>query len=144
MFSSNQKNRGLKSPKVKIMDRSIIAKNTVITGEIRSDGDFRIDGTLEGSLITEGRVIIGSEGFVKGNIEAANADIEGKIFGKLIVSKTLAIKAIANISGEVIVGKLSVEPGAVFNATCAMRTSAPKPEKFSTNEAKKAEKKFVK
>ena len=144
MFSSNQKNSGLKSPKVKIMDRSIIAKNTVITGEIKSDGDFRIDGTLEGSLITEGRVIIGSEGFVKGNIEAANADIEGKIFGKLIVSKTLAIKAIANISGEVIVGKLSVEPGAVFNATCTMKKSAPKPEKFSTNEAKKAEKKVVK
>ena len=126
------------------MERNVIAKNTFITGEIKSDGDFRIDGTLEGSLITKGRVIIGAEGFVKGNVEASNADVEGKISGKLIVNKTLTVKAVANISGEVVVGKLSIEPGATFNATCAMRTPKPKPETFSTNGTQKPEKKFVK
>ncbi len=144
MFSSDQKNNGSKSPKMKVMERNVIAKNTIITGEIKSDGDFRIDGTLEGSLITDGRVIIGNDGFVKGNVEAANADIEGKISGKLIVNKTLTVKAIANISGEVIVGKLSIEPGAAFNATCAMKTPTPKPDKFSKNGAQKPEKKFAK
>lgn len=127
-----------------IMERNVIAKNTFITGEIKSDGDFRIDGTLEGNLITKGRVIIGAEGFVKGNVEASNADVEGKITGKLIVNKTLTVKAVANISGEVVVGKLSIEPGATFNATCAMRTPKPKPETFSTNGAQKPKKKSVK
>lgn len=143
MFSSDQKKNGSKATKTLVMERNVIAKNTMITGEIKSDGDFRIDGTLEGSLITQGRVIIGSDGFVKGNVEAANADIEGKIAGKLIVNKTLTVKAIANISGEVIVGKLSIEPGAAFNATCAMKTPVPKPDKFSKNGTQKPEKKFV-
>jgi len=117
MFSKNLK----KAQNPKVMERNVIAKNTVIVGDIKSDGDFRIDGTLEGSLITNGRVIIGVEGFIKGNIEASNADIEGKISGKVLISKTLTIKATSLITGDVIVGKLSVEPGATFNATCSMK-----------------------
>ena len=103
------------------MERNLIAKNTKIIGEIISDGDFRIDGVLEGNLNTSGKVIIGSGGFVKGTVEALNADIEGKFSGKLKVIKTLTVKAVADISGEVVVGKLSIEPGATFNASCEMK-----------------------
>ena len=107
--------------KTKVMERNVIAKNTTIVGDIKSDGDFRIDGALNGTLTTNGRVIIGAEGSIKGKVEATNADIEGTFTGNLLVSNTLTIKATANISGEVIIGKLSVEPGASFNATCAMK-----------------------
>ena len=116
MFNTN------KTPqKTKIMERNVIAKNTTIVGDIKSDGDFRIDGALNGTLTTNGRVIIGAEGSIKGKVEATNADIEGTFTGNRLVSNTLTIKATANISGEVIIGKLSVEPGASFNATCAMK-----------------------
>ena len=116
MFNTN------KTPqKTKVMERNVIAKNTTIVGDIKSDGDFRIDGALNGTLTTNGRVIIGAEGSIKGKVEATNADIEGMFSGNLFVSNTLTIKATANISGEVIIGKLSVEPGASFNATCAMK-----------------------
>tara|TARA_B110000211_G_C14025037_1_gene529401 strand:- start:868 stop:1200 length:333 start_codon:yes stop_codon:yes gene_type:complete len=103
------------------MERNVIGKNTTIVGEIKSDGDFRIDGTLEGNLTIKGKVIIGAAGIVKGNIIALNADLEGTTSGQLNVTNTLTIKAIANISGDVVVGKLSVEPGAIFNATCVMK-----------------------
>lgn len=117
MFSTKDKNQ--KNPRT--MERNVVAKNTTIVGDINSDGDFRIDGTLEGTLKTNGRVIIGADGFIKGNVEATNADIEGKFSGELLVSNTLTIKATANISGDVTIGKLSVEPGASFNATCSMK-----------------------
>ena len=90
------------------MERNVVAKNTSIVGDISSEGDFRIDGTLEGNLKTNGRVIIGAEGFIKGKVESTNADIEGKFSGELLVQEVLTIKASANISGEVIIGKLSV------------------------------------
>ena len=117
MFSSKDK----KPQKTKVMERNVVAKNTTIVGDIKSDGDFRIDGTLEGTLITNGRVIIGADGVVKGKVEATNADIEGKFSGELLVSNTLTIKTTADISGDVVIAKLSVEPGASFNATCAMK-----------------------
>lgn len=116
MFSSKEK-----SEKTRTMERNVISKNTTIVGNIISEGDFRIDGTLEGTLTTKGRVIIGADGFLKGNVEATNADIEGKFSGQLQIASILTIKATATISGDVIVGKLSIEPGATFNATCAMK-----------------------
>lgn len=105
------------------MERNVIAKNTKIMGEIISEGDYRIDGVLEGDLTTKGRVIIGTGGIVNGNINAFNTDIEGTFSGVLNVEKILTIKTSANISGEVIVGKLSVEPGATFNASCTMKVT---------------------
>ena len=108
-------------PKNKTMERNVIAKNTTIIGDIKSDGDFRIDGSLDGTLVTNGRVIIGVDGVIKGKVEAANADIEGTFSGDLLVSNILTLKETADITGDVVIGKLSVEPGASFNATCAMK-----------------------
>lgn len=106
-----------------IGERNIIAKNTSLVGDISSDGDFRVDGKIEGTIKTKGRVVIGKEGLVNGTIECAHADIEGTFSGKLIVNEILSLKSSADISGDVIMGKLSVEPGAMFNATCAMKGS---------------------
>jgi cytoskeletal protein CcmA (bactofilin family) len=117
------------------MERNVIAKNTKITGQIVSEGDYRIDGVLERELTTKGRVIIGSGGFVNGTINALNTDIEGTFAGVLNVEKILTVKASANISGDVIVGKLSVEPGATFNASCAMKVT---PKVVNIEDGKKA------
>lgn len=115
-----KKETTLNNPK-KVSERNILASNTSIVGEINSDGDFRIDGTLEGVLKTDGRVVIGKTGVIKGNVTCVNADVEGAFSGELNVSNTLAVKTSADISGDVITGKLSVEPGANFNATCSMK-----------------------
>jgi len=116
MFSNKEKTQ-----KPKVMEINVVAKNTAIIGDIISEGDFRIDGNLEGNIKTKGRVIIGVSGSVKGKIDAVNSDIEGKFSGDLLVQETLTIKATAIISGDVVIGKLSVEPGATFNASCSMR-----------------------
>lgn len=116
----NKKNKEV-LPEKKASGRNVIGAGTTIVGDLISKGDFRIDGTLEGTLKTDGRVIIGKDGFIKGNIECANADVEGKFTGEFTVSKTLTAKSTANITGSVNVGQISTEPGASFNATCNMR-----------------------
>ena len=123
MFNSKNKEN---SEKTTNMDRNVIAKKSVFKGDITSEGDFRIDGILEGTLQTKGRVIVGKEGEIIGTIEAENADIEGKFSGELKVLNILTIKSAAHISGNILVGKLAVEPGAIFNATCAMKGRAVK------------------
>lgn len=133
MFSKENKRTNEKF----VSERNLIGKNTKIIGEIISEGDFRIDGTLDGNIVTKGRIIIGESGLIKGKASCANADIEGKISGDLQVSNTLTVKSTATISGDVIVSKLSVEPGASFNATCAMKGSVKELQK---NEKQRAEK----
>ena len=112
-----------KEKQPQVLERNIIGKNTSIVGDIISEGDFRIDGKVEGTIKTAGRVVIGKSGSVSGKVECNNADIEGKFSGELVVNNLLTLKATATISGDVIISKLSVEPGAEFNATCAMKGS---------------------
>lgn len=120
MFSS-KKNKKNNVVERKTTSRNIIGPGTKIVGDVISEGDFRIDGTLEGTLKTDGRVIIGVEGFIKGKAECANADVEGKFSGEFIVHNALTAKSTANITGDVTVGQISTESGASFNATCNMK-----------------------
>jgi len=103
--------------------QNLIAQGTTITGDIISSGDFRIEGTIQGNLKTPGKVVIGKTGVINGTLKGANADIEGKFSGKLMISDTLSLKTSAWVDGEVEVGKLAVDPGASFNATCTMKGS---------------------
>ena len=118
MFS--EKPKKLKSTSEFINQQNTIAKGTTITGDIISDGDFRVEGTIQGNIKTPGKVVLGKTGIINGTLYAANADIEGKFSGKLVLTDTLSLKASAHVEGEVEVGKFAVEPGAAFNATCVM------------------------
>ena len=100
-----------------------IVEGTVIKGDIISHADLRLDGKLTGNLIADGRIVIGPAGSVTGDIKCKTADIEGRFDGRIEVDELLSIKAKANITGEVIAGKLAVEPGAVFTASCTMRNA---------------------
>lgn len=110
-----------KDKKPQVLERNIIGSNTAIVGDVNSEGDFRIDGKVEGTIKTAGRVVIGKSGIASGKILCTDADIEGKFSGELFVENLLTLKSTANISGEVEIGKLSVEPGAEFNASCSMK-----------------------
>ena len=100
-----------------------IVEATTITGDINSPADFRLDGHLIGNFKSKGKIVIGPAGSVKGDIICKSADIEGKFEGKIQVAEILNIKSKASIHGEVLCGKLSVEPGAEFSATCVMKTN---------------------
>lgn len=101
-----------------------IVEGTSIIGDIVSKADFRLDGELIGNFTSQGKLVIGASGVVKGEIICNNADIEGVFHGKIKVLEILNIKATAQIHGEIAVGKLSIEPGADFTATCTMLVPA--------------------
>lgn len=104
-----------------------IVEGTVINGDIISSADFRLDGHLVGNFQSKGKIVVGPAGSVKGDIICKNADIEGKFEGKIQIAEILNVKSKAAIYGEVICGKLSVEPGADFSASCVMKTNAKHP-----------------
>lgn len=118
MFSDNKKDR---QNLELVSSQNIISKGTKIIGDLISEGDLRIDGTIEGNLKTPGKIVVGKSGVVKGTLDGTDAHFEGKFSGKLNLSGTLTLKSSAHVEGEVILGKLEVEPGATFNVTCAMQ-----------------------
>ena len=106
MFSDSKKDR---QNAELISSQNIISNGTKIVGDLISEGDLRIDGTID-------------------------AHFEGKFSGKLNLSGTLTLKSSAHVEGEVVLGKLEVEPGATFNVTCTMKGAVK--EIHSKNERK--------
>ncbi|HLG04068.1 MAG TPA: polymer-forming cytoskeletal protein [Bacteroidia bacterium] len=99
---------------------NIIGPGTTIEGDVISSGDIRIDGGLKGSLKTRGKLVVGPSGTVDGEVNCQNADISGNVRGKLNVTELLSLKTTAKINGEIVAGKLAIEPGADFSGTCSM------------------------
>ncbi|HEY3430257.1 MAG TPA: polymer-forming cytoskeletal protein, partial [Cyclobacteriaceae bacterium] len=89
-------------------------------GNIETYGNIRVEGKVVGNVKSKSKVALGNSSNVQGNIIAQNADIEGEVRGRLEVSELLVLKATAVINGDIVTGKLVVEPGAVFNGSCKM------------------------
>ena len=99
---------------------NVFAKGTKIIGNITSDGDIRVDGEIEGEIVTSGRVVLGKSSVVNGIITCPNAEILGEFNGQLLIADTLSIRDTAKVTGEVTTKKLAIDVNALFNGTCKM------------------------
>jgi cytoskeletal protein CcmA (bactofilin family) len=104
---------------------NLLGAATEIVGNITSGSDIRIDGNLSGNIKTKGKVVIGETGSVQGEIHCKNADVDGHIEGKIVVSELLSLKAPSNIKGDIVAKKLAIEPGAKFTGNCNMSVDTP-------------------
>ena len=131
MFSTKQE----KMKKNETTVINMIGSGTIINGDISSKGDIRIDGTLKGSVNTEGKVVLGNDGLIEGDVSCWDADISGTINAKLTATQLLSLKNTAKLNGDIVTNKLSIEPGASFTGSCSMGAvikdikHAEKPEK---------------
>jgi cytoskeletal protein CcmA (bactofilin family) len=117
MFSTKSKND---LPAAPSGGNTLIGRGTAISGNIDCDGDIRIDGILKGNIRCSGKIVIGPEGSIEGDVQGAQADILGRVTGTLNISDLLNLRGKCIITGDVFVGKLQVEPTATFNGKCQM------------------------
>jgi len=99
---------------------SIIGAGTTITGNVLSNGDIRIDGVIKGNLVAKAKILIGAEGIIEGDIDGKQADVLGKVTGKIKVADLLYLHGQAIVDGDIYAGKLQIEPTASFNGQCHM------------------------
>lgn len=97
-----------------------ILAGTSIEGEINTKGDLRVDGNLKGIITISGKLVVGEKGSVEGEIKCGYANVSGTLKGKIEVSELLSLQATAQVNGEVVTNKLSVETGAEFSGSCSM------------------------
>jgi len=113
-------NKEIKSQSSDSGSINLISQGTTIKGDINSTGDIRIDGHLEGSVHTKGKVVVGPSGHVEGEINCQNADVSGTVNAKITVSELLSLKATAKLTGDINTNKIAIEPGANYTGNCTM------------------------
>jgi cytoskeletal protein CcmA (bactofilin family) len=99
---------------------NIVGAGTLIEGDITTNGDMRIDGSLTGSINVKGKLVVGPSGSIEGEIICQNADISGTIKGKIGVAELLSLKSSSKLTGDIITNKIAIEPGATFSGSCSM------------------------
>ena len=97
-----------------------ITVGTSIKGDIQANGDFRMDGTLEGNITLTGKLVISEHGHSLGNVVCQNANVLGNIDGNLSVKEFLTLYATSRVKGDIVANKLAIEPGAYFTGSCHM------------------------
>lgn len=100
--------------------RNIIGNGTVIKGEVESNGDIRIDGKLTGILKSNGKVVLGQNGKIEGEVFCKQADLSGHVNGKIFVDELTSLKSTSRIEGELTTKQLFIEIGAIFTGKCEM------------------------
>src|SRR5438105_782654 len=108
MFGKNDKPNGITGKPEPPASINLIGAGTVVEGDIKSNGDIRIDGTVYGSVASKAKVVIGSTGVIEGDVNSQNADVSGSIRGKINIAELLFLKATANMMGDIVTGKLVV------------------------------------
>lgn len=99
---------------------SIIGAGNIITGDIESNGDIRVDGTIKGNVYSKAKVLVGPSGLIEGNMHSSEADISGTILGNINTKGLLVLKGNASVSGDIHTAKLLIEPTVSFNGQCHM------------------------
>lgn len=140
MFGSDKKDKSMSktsSPAAPGHSLNTFATGTEMEGKLKTTSDIRIDGHLKGELRCEAKVIIGPKGSIDGTVKCQNAVVEGKFKGTLEVKELLHIKESADVTGDVVYGKLVVAAGAVISGTYNLHGSAANGQAASANQSKK-------
>ena len=117
---------------------NVISKETRIKGDIVAQGNIRIEGSVEGSVTSKSKIVIGESAKITGNLSSAEAEISGKVDGQVVCSDLLFLQKTAVIVGDIITNKMVVENGAIFNGRCQMGADINKsPKSPKTDELKK-------
>lgn len=99
---------------------SLIQEGVVIRGDIKADGDIRLDGTLEGSLVCKSRVTVGANGRLAADVEAAEVLVMGRVHGKISAVVRIELRKGAHVEGDLSTGAIVIEEGVFFQGGCRM------------------------
>lgn len=119
---------------------SRIGQSINFEGEIHSEEDVLVDGSVDGSIsVPKHSVVIGSESKVRATIEAHSVLIRGQVEGKINASEKVEISKTGRFKGDLITRRLEIHDGAVFVGSSAVHQAKPAAPAPSPPPEKKAE-----
>ncbi|MEI6597158.1 MAG: polymer-forming cytoskeletal protein [bacterium] len=110
---------------------TVIGPSVKVKGDFNGQGNIIVEGTVDGSLKTNGNLEVGKTAKITANVEAKEAKIGGQVSGNVKIKGFLEITATAKIFGDIETSGLSIERGAIFNGKCIMATGTEEIKKIN-------------
>ena len=121
---------------------AFLGKGTEFKGVLSFEGTVRVDGKVEGEVISKDTMIAGDGALLQGEITVGTIICSGKVIGNINASLKAHILAPAHIQGNIRTPKLIIEEGVTFDGKCEM-TGEKKAAEKKVSEQKPGEQKVV-
>lgn len=105
---------------------NMINSDVEIKGSLKFTNALRLDGKIEGQIISDGRFTLGSSGEVKGDIQVQHSVIEGKVNGNVVAKDKVELKGNAQLYGDIKTSRLVIEEGVTFSGKCEVNPDGKK------------------
>lgn len=108
-----------------------IGRSIFVKGELTGDEDLTIEGRVEGKIeLTDHNLVIGPHGAIKGQLNAKNLTVKGRVVGNVFATELVEIKASGSIVGDIKSSRISIAAGGYFKGSVDLRKSADTRERF--------------
>ncbi len=94
-----------------------ISAESVITGDLQTKSNIKIDGRVNGNINASGTVSIGSSALVEGNVTGTDIQIAGAVNGNISAAGGLLLYGTAKLMGDVKAASMEVEKGALYKGS---------------------------
>jgi cytoskeletal protein CcmA (bactofilin family) len=94
--------------------KNVLARDVEIKGAVRFQGELVCDGKIEGEVNSPGKLTLGENAEVRGEIHVGSVSLYGKVFGNITVTERCDLKSNAQLIGDLKAPRLSIEEGATF------------------------------
>lgn len=119
------------SRKRKPVPPTIISADIRITGNVTSEGEVQVDGTVDGD-VRGAKVSVGASGHIAGAVTADRILVRGKVNGQ-IRAQVVTLTRSSQVKGDVFHDTLSMEPGAKLEGHCRRLNAVDTEEGASIN-----------
>jgi len=99
---------------------SIIGEGSEFRGEFKVKNLLRIDGYFKGTILTEGKVLIGKTGKVESDVRAGIVVVGGELIGNILATKRVVLLSTSRVKGDIISPTLILEEGCIFEGRCTV------------------------
>ncbi|MDR2900334.1 MAG: polymer-forming cytoskeletal protein [Treponema sp.] len=106
-----------------LISNTLISSGTTVSGDIIAPGFVRVDGSLKGSLHTEGPVIVGAKARMKSDITGTNITVGGVVKGNIIASERVTILSTGLVLGDIITKRIQADSGCLVHGKIVICTS---------------------
>ncbi|MCX8111743.1 MAG: polymer-forming cytoskeletal protein [Bacteroidia bacterium] len=117
---------------------SLLGEGSHTNGDLSTPGNLRIEGSFQGKIKVEGRLVIAPSAEVKGTIQAGQVHVAGRFSGEILADESIEIAPTAHVQGQIRTRRLECERGAVLQVHCLVgeevyQKPAPEPATRSSN-----------
>jgi cytoskeletal protein CcmA (bactofilin family) len=122
-----RKNKKRKSTKID----SLVGGNSVLTGDVKFSGGMHVDGTIKGTVHSEGGgyscLTVSERGTIEGEVQVECVLLSGLVKGDVRASEQIALASSARVEGDVYYGLMEMAIGAEVNGKLVRITDEERP-----------------